>query len=169
MYAENFMPSLERYVLFACLLPIALPAGAQDRKPGVYDLTITTTTVSPSAKAYPPRTSQVCLTQEMIDTYGAIVPDRLTQACQLVNVVKKRGGMTADLVCSGGITGKGTLEVNWTDGEHAKGNLHFSGTMHPRDADIKIEWNAATTSAYKAPDCSVLNPPTAPAPPPASP
>jgi hypothetical protein len=151
----------------ALVLLIAIPfsAPAQERKPGLYDLTVTTTTVSPSAQTYPPRTSQACLTQEMIDKYGAIVPQNLTRACQFVNVVKKRGGMTADLVCTTGITGKGTLEVNWSDAEHAKGTLHFSGVIHPRDADIKIEWTATTASAYKAPDCGALapTPPTAPA------
>ena len=62
-------------------------------------------------------------------------------------------------------TGKGTLEVNWTDSEHTKGVLHFAGTMHPRDTDIKIEWTAATTSAYKGPSCT----PAPAAPPPGTP
>jgi hypothetical protein len=158
-----------RKFMLALLLPVTLSAAAQDRKPGLYDLTIVTTTASPSAKSYPARTMQACLTQEMIDKYGAIVPENLTHACQLVNVVKKRGGMTADMVCSGGITGKGTLEINWTDSEHTKGTLHFAGVIHPRDTDIKLEWTAETTSAYKGPDCSVLNPPTPPAPRPAAP
>jgi len=155
-----------RKFMFVLLLPIALGAPAQERKPGLYDLTIVTTTASPSAKSYPPRTMQVCLTQEMIDKYGAIVPENLTNACQLVNVVKKRGGMTADMVCSGGITGKGVIEVNWTDSEHTKGTLHFAGVIHPRDTDIKLEWTAETTSAYKGPTCTLppATPPPAPAP-----
>jgi predicted GH43/DUF377 family glycosyl hydrolase len=153
-----------RTLALALLISIPFAAAAQDRKPGLYDLTITTTTVSPSAQAYPPRTSQACLTQEMIDKYGAIVPQNLTRACQFVNIVKKRGGMTADMVCTSGITGKGTLEVNWSDAEHAKGTLHFSGTMHPSQTDIKIEWTATTASAYKGPDCGALAP-TPPAPP----
>jgi hypothetical protein len=105
----------------------------------------------------------------MIDKYGAIVPENLTHTCQLVNVVKKHGGMTADMVCSGGMTGKGTLEVNWTDSEHSRGILHFAGTIHPRDADIKLEWSAETRSAYKGPDCSAVNPATPPPAPPAAP
>jgi hypothetical protein len=155
-----------RKLALVLLITIPFGAAAQDRKPGLYDLTITTTTVSPSAQTYPPRTSQACLTPEMIDKYGAIVPQNLTRACQFVNIAKKRGGMTADLVCTTGLTGKGTLEVNWTDAEHAKGTLHFSGIIHPRDTDIKIEWTATTASAYKGPDCGALapNPPATPAP-----
>jgi hypothetical protein len=151
-------------VLLACFLTSSLTASPQDRKPGLYELTVTTTTVSPSANTYPPRTMQVCFSQEMIDKYGAIVPDTPTRACQFVNVVKKPGGMTADLACSGYITGKGTLEVNWSDSEHAKGNLHFSGTIRPGDNEIKIEWSAATNSVYKGPDCGTVKPPAMPPP-----
>jgi len=158
------MRALKSCVLQICLFAAILPAGAQDRKPGLYELTLTTTTVSPSASRYPPRTSQVCLTQEMIDKYGAIVPDNLTRICQLANVVKKPGGTTADLICSGPLEGKGSLEVNWSDSEHAKGILHFSGTMHPGDKEIKIEWTAATASVYKGPDCGALKPATPPPP-----
>ena len=157
-------------VLSSCLFIAVLAARAQDRKPGLYEMTIVTTTVSPSATTDPPRTRQACLTQEMIDKYGAIVPENLSRSCQFVNVVKKPDGMTADMICSGAITGNGKIGVNWSDSEHAKGNLHFSGTIRPGQDEIKVEWNATTTSVYKGPDCSVLNP-TAPqpAPPPATP
>ena len=145
-------------VALGCFLgAAALSASAQDRKPGVYEVTLTTTMVTPSPATYPPRTTQVCLTQHMIDTYGAIVPDNLSNVCQVVNVVKKTGGMSADLVCSGGINGKGTLDVNWTDSEHTKGEIHFSGTLHPQQNEIKIEWEATTVSVYKGPDCSVIS------------
>ena len=149
-------------LLFGCLIAATLGAAAQDRKPGLYEVTLLTTTVAPTPEVHSPRTWQACLTQDMIDKYGAIVPQNVTRVCQLVNVVKKPGGMTADMVCSGSIVGKGTLEVTWSDSEHSKGNLHFSGTMHPGDSDIKIEWSAATTSVYKGPDCSVLKPATPP-------
>lgn len=157
------MRAIKRNILlFACLVGATLSV-AQDRKPGLYEVTLVTTTVSPTPEVHPPRTWQACLTQEKIDKYGAIVPDYLSNVCQLVNVVKKSGGMTADMVCSGShITGKGTLEVNWSDSEHSKGNLHFSGTIHPGDTDIKIEWSATTSSVYKGPDCGTLKPPTPP-------
>jgi len=156
------MHAIKSNLLVGFFIAATLHAVAQDRKPGLYEVTLVTTTVSPTPEVHPPRTWQACLTQEKIDKYGAIVPDYLSNVCQLVNVVKKSDGMTADIVCSGRFTGKGTLEVNWTDSEHSKGNLHFSGTMHPGDSDIKIEWSAATTSVYKGPDCSVLKPATPP-------
>jgi hypothetical protein len=152
------MRTIERSVLFAIFLGASISASPQDRKPGLYDVTLTTTTVTPSSNTYPPRTMQACLTQEMIDKYGAIVPETPSRACQFINITKKPGGMTADFSCSGFIMGKGTLVVNWSDSEHTKGNLHFSGTIRPGDNEIKIEWNAATTSVYKGPDCGAVKP-----------
>ena len=164
------MRTIERSVLFACLFASSLTASPQDRKPGLYEMTMVTTTISPSANTYPPRTMQYCLSQEMIDKYGAMVPETPTRACQLANVVKKPGGMTADLVCSGFIVGKGTLVVNWSDSEHSKGNLHFSGTIRPGENEVKIEWSAVTSSVYKGPDCGAVKTPSMPpAPPPTAP
>jgi hypothetical protein len=163
------MRTKKRGSLFLCFFVAMLAAGAQDRKPGLYELTLNTTTVSPNPSVSGTRVTQVCLTQEMIDKYGAIVPQNLSNICQIVNVVKKSGGMTADISCAGTLSGKGTLEVNWTDSEHTKGKINFSGSMHPGDKEIKIEWSAVTSSAYKAPDCSALKPATPATPPPTPP
>ena len=89
-----------------------------------------------------------------------MIPDRLTNICQVANVVKKPGGVNADLVCSGPITGKGTLEVIWTDSEHTTGTIHFSGSIQPGETPIKIEWAAVTKSTYKGPDCGAVMPKT---------
>jgi hypothetical protein len=157
--------------ILSCSFLAALSMDGQTQKPGLYDVTITTTTIFPSRKASPsgmvhlPRNIQSCLTQDMIDQYGAIVPQYLANTCQLTNVVKKPSKMTADMVCAGRMTGKGTLEIGWNDSEHAKGLLHFSGTMRPGEKEIKIEWSAVTTSVYKGPDCGELKP-AAPSPPP---
>jgi hypothetical protein len=145
-----------------CFFAITLTALAQERKPGLYELTLTTVTISPSPVTYPPRVSHVCLTQEMIDKYGAIVPDSILKTCRFNNVLKKPGGTTAEIVCSGSIAGKGTLDVHWSDSEHAKGNIHFSGTIHPGESEIKMEWNALTSSVYKGADCSLIAPATTP-------
>ena len=160
-------------LVFALLMPIALGARAQDVKPGLYDMTLTTTTVSPARREsgtqgiHPVRHLQVCLSRQMLDQYGAIVPEHLANVCQLINVVKNPHGMTADMVCSGHLTGKGTIAVNWIDSEHSKGRIHFNGTMRPGDTAIKLEWITDTTATYKGPDCGEFKP--APEPAPASP
>lgn len=158
--------------VWPCLSLVFLAATAcraQDRKPGLYDVTVTTTTVSPSGGAYPPRTRQACLTQALIDKYDAILPDNLTAPCQLTDIVKKPGGMSAAISCHGAIDGGGSIQVTWTDSEHSKGEIHFSGTMHPNGNDFKIEWNATTVSVYRGPDCGVLNKPATSSPPPTPP
>lgn len=144
-----------RLCFISCgLFGLVLSSSGQERKPGLYEVTITTTMVSPvPSRAPSPRTMQACLTPEMIDKYGAIVPDNLVPACQLSNVVKKPGGMSAEIVCSSRLAGHGKLEVTWTDSEHTKGSIVFSGTIQPGDTPIKIEWNATTSSTYKGPDC----------------
>ena len=170
-YAEKPMRTIERSVLFAIFLRLWLsPLARKTANPASTRSTLTTTTVAPSATTYPPRTMHACLTPEMIEKYGAIVPETPIRACQFVNITKRPGGTTADFTCSGPINGSGKLEVNWTDSEHSKGNLHFSGTIRPGDNEIKIEWNAATASVYKGPDCGAVRPtPPSPAPQPAAP
>lgn len=147
--------------LICGLIAVGVAAQAQDRKPGVYEVTLTTTMVAPSPQTYPPHTTQVCLTQAMIDKYGAIVPDNL-YSCQVINIAKRPDGMSADISCSGGIVGKGTLDVNWTDSEHTRGRIKFNGSLHPAGKEIKIEWNTETVSTYKGPDCGVLDRPASP-------
>jgi hypothetical protein len=152
------MGPIKRCILSSSLLAATFAAAAQDRKPGLYEVTVTTVTAAPAPSVSPSRTSGACLTQAMIDKYGAIVPENLSNICQLANVVKKPGGMTTDLVCTGPLTGKGTLDVTWTDSEHSTGSIHFSGSMHPGNKEIKIEWSATTKSTYKGPDCGELKP-----------
>ncbi len=151
---------MRRLALFTLvsLTTLSLAARAQQRKPGLYELTVTTTSLSPNPTTMPPHVSQVCLTPEMLDKYGAIVPQ--TRGCQVVNVVKKPSGMTADMVCSGAMSGKGALEATWVDIEHGKGSVRFSGTMQTRSSTIKIEWNSASSSVYKGPDCGSIKPAT---------
>ena len=158
------MDKLRLCLTWGGLFWVALSSSGQERKPGLYEVTITTTMVSPAPSRAPsPRTMQACLTPEMIDKYGAIVPDNLVPACQLANVVRKPGGMSAEIVCFKGLTGHGKLEVNWTDSEHSKGSIVFSGTIQPGDTPIKIEWNAVTSSTYKGPDCGATKAPATPA------
>jgi hypothetical protein len=57
-----------------------------------------------------PHTTQVCLTQAMINKYGAPMPQSRKGECEISNVVLKPDGMTADWVCSGSMSGKGTLK-----------------------------------------------------------
>lgn len=142
-----------------CSLGALLPA--QTRKPGLWELTTTQTWQqspfpSGAAPGSGPRTTKVCLTQEQIDKYGAIVPQ--SRGCQITNIVKKGNGMTADMVCSGTMSGKGTMESTAVDGEHAKGKVHFVGSIQAGGKTMPIEWTTDSSSVFKSPDCGDVKP-----------
>ena len=150
------------------LLAATITAWAQTRKAGLWEITSTMTLQQspypPGAPIPPtspfnggPRVAQVCLTQEMIDKYGAPVPESRSD-CQLSNVQKSEHGMTADLICSGRMTGKGSLQSSWSDPEHAKGSVHFVGTVQAGQNPRPIEWTRESTSIFKSADCGDVKP-----------
>ena len=128
--------------LGCCFVAMAIFAWAQvNRKPGLWEMTSTMTwqqSPMPPGMTMPagannpfgggPRTTQVCLTQAMIDKFGAPLPQSRNGQCQISNVSLKPTSMSADWICTGMMTGKGTLESSWTDPDHAVGT-HDSLTM----------------------------------------
>lgn len=101
----------------------------------------------------------VCLTQEMIDRDGALLPQSHGH-CHIENKVMRLAGSTANWVCSGSIQGTGSLETNWTDLEHATGKLHFTGTFQGESQMYPIEWTTESSSVFKSADCGVVEPKT---------
>jgi Protein of unknown function (DUF3617) len=158
--------------LFCCLFAMSVFAAAQTRKPGLWELTTNMTwqqSPFPAGMGAPPaggggnspfgggpHTTEVCFTQQQIDKYGAIVPQ--TSGCQVTNVVKKTNSMTADMVCSGRMNGKGSMESSWTDDQHATGKIHFVGSMQLGPNSKPIEWTTTSTSFYKSADCGAVKP-----------
>lgn len=152
------------------MLVAAVFAWAQGRKPGLWEITSTMTwqqspfpagmTPPPNSPfAGGPRTRQVCLTQEMIDKYGAPVPQSSQGDCMITNVSKSDHGMTADMSCSGRMSGGGKMQSSWTDAEHAKGSVHFMGTIQGRNGNpMPVEWTTESTSVFKAADCGDVKP-----------
>jgi len=159
-----------------CLFAAAFFASAQStRKPGLWEMTTTMTwqqsPMPPGAQAPPgsafggggPHTSQVCLTQAMIDKYGAPVPQSRNGECQISNVVLKPTSMTADWICGGRMAGKGTLESSWADPNHAVGKVHFVGNLQMGANSRPIEYIIDSSSVYKGPDCGSVQPMAMPA------
>jgi hypothetical protein len=152
-----------------CLLAVAVAAWAQGRKAGLWEMTTTMTMQqSPVPPGMTPpansplspgqHVTQVCLTQEMIDKYGAPPPQSRDRDCQFTNVQKGDHGMTADMVCSGRMTGKGTVKSEWSDPEHATGEVHFTGTVQGRNGERPLEWTSQSTSVFKSADCGDVKP-----------
>jgi hypothetical protein len=154
-------------VLSCCLFAVAIVALAQAvRKPGLWEMTSSMTyQQSPFPPGMPasalaamsaPHTVQVCLTQAMIDKYGA--PVSQSRDCQISNIVMKPNGMTAEMVCTGKMSGHGEMESSWTDSNVAKSKVHFVGTMGAGPNSMPVEWTVASTSVYKGPDCGSVKP-----------
>ncbi len=150
-------------VAVLALLPLA---GAQNRKPGLYETTAKMTwDKSPFPAGMPQgamggaeHTTQACVTQEQIDRYGTAPPQMHGGDCHLTNIDKKANGMTAEMVCTGHMEGKGDLTVTWTDPDHSSSKLHFAGTMQMGPNSKPFEWTVESTSTYKGPDCGSVKP-----------
>ncbi len=146
-----------------CSLAVGLSAWAQGRKAGLWEVTATMTwQQSPFPTGLGqigggPHTTQVCVTQEQIDKYGTVPPHEQGN-CQVTNIVKKANGMTADMVCTGPMGGKGNLEASWTDDSHSTSKLHFLGVMQMGPNSKPVEWTVESTSVYKGPDCGSVKP-----------
>ncbi len=160
------MRNIRTCFVLCCLISagMAIASGAT-RKAGLWE--ITTTTTWQKAPSIPggegdrlrggTHSSKVCLTQEMIDKDGALLPQSRGQ-CSIQNRVIKPGSVTGDYVCAGMMTGKGALEEVWTDDEHAKGTVHFTGQFQVGRDSQPIEWTTESNSAFKSADCGSVKP-----------
>jgi hypothetical protein len=160
--------------LSCCLLAVALLTWAQvNRKPGLWEMTSTRTfqqTPLPPGMTLPPgahspfstltTTTQVCLTQAMIDKYG--IPTSFSSGCKLTNVVLKATSVSGEVVCTGTMNMTGTWQSSWSDPEHAKGSTHFVGTAQMGKTTGPVEFTTQTISVYKGPDCGSVKPPPMP-------
>jgi hypothetical protein len=155
--------------IVCCLFALAVFTWAQStRKPGLWEMTTNMTwqqsplppgMQAPAGSPFGggPRTTQVCLTQAMIDKYGAPVPSSHGD-CQVANVVLKPTSMTADWICTGRMAGKGSLESSWAIPDHAIGKVHFVGTMQAGPNSKPIEYTINSSSVYKGSDCGSVQP-----------
>ena len=147
------------------LWPRLASAGTTTCKPRLWE--ITTTMTWQKAPRIPgdqgdksrggTHTAQVCLTQEMIDEYGALLPHDNRQ-CKIENRVTTESKTTGDYVCSGGMEGKGQLESTWIDPEHVKGEARFEGTLLVGSERQTIEWTTDSLSEFKSASCGAVKP-----------
>lgn len=156
----------------AAVAVLSLFAYAQSHKPkpGLYEVTSNMTwQQSPFPAGMPampaghnpfgggPHTTQVCVTQEQIDKYGN-VPPQTGGECQITNIQKNADGMTAEMVCTGHMQGKGTVESKWTGEASSTSKVHFAGNMQMGPNSKPVEWTVESTSVYKGADCGSVKP-----------
>jgi hypothetical protein len=160
-----------RNILLAgiCALALALLAWAQAPKAGLYEVNSNMTwqqsPLPPGVQAPAgrspfgggPHTTQTCVTQSQIDKYNGLKPDT-HGGCQVTNISKHENGMTAEIVCSGAMSGKGTVDSSWTDSGHSKSRIHFTGEIQMGQNSKTIEWTVDSEATYKGPDCGSVKP-----------
>jgi uncharacterized protein DUF3617 len=156
-------------MLGCCLFALASSVWAQSgRKPGLFDVTTTMTfqqsPMPPGMQAPPgspfsgaPRTTQVCVTQAMIDKYGGPAPTPGRGDCQVTNISMTASGMTAAIACTGQMAGSGTVSSTFSDGG-GQTKVHFTGTMQMGPRSAPVEWTMQANSTYKGPDCGSVKP-----------
>ena len=152
-------------VLGFWLVALTVAAFAETRKPGLWEITTTITwqqspfagSAADSVAKAGKRTTQVCLTKSMIDDYGALLPQS-RGSCHVANKLMTPGGMTADWVCEGRISGTGALSSTWPDLEHSSSTLHFLGTFLMGGDSQPVEWTTQSTAVFKSADCGTVRP-----------
>lgn len=154
----------------ACLSIVGLFAWAQNRKAGLWEVTSNMTwqqsplppgTTMPagtnSTFAGGSHTTEICVTQDQIDKFGT-APPQTQRSCQVTNIVKKPNGMTAELICTAPMAGRGDIEASWTDDSHTSSKMHFTGNMQMGPNPKTIEWTIESTSVYKGTECGNVKP-----------
>ena len=77
-----------------------------------------------------PQTTEICLTQALLDKFGAPLP-KLNGNCRITHLDKKADSVSAEMVCTGATVGKATMQSTWTSN---------------------------STSAFKSADCGSVKP-----------
>jgi len=154
--------------LTVCLFATVISGWAQNKKPGLWQTTTVQTwqqspfppgmATGPNSPMGAPHTSLVCLTQAQLDKYGTFAPESKSGGCTVSNIVKRSNGMSADWICTGAMSGKGSVESTWYDDGHSKAKVHFVGTLQAGESPRPVEFTSESTSIYKGPDCGSVKP-----------
>lgn len=158
--------------LAGCLAAAAVFAWAQGKgRAGLWEVTTTRSIAGMQMPQLPPGTqlppdvaarmgggpitTQVCVTQAMVDKYSG-PPPQSRGNCQVANMTTKPDGYTADIVCSGQFNGKGTVDMTIVDADHTRTKMHIVGAGGPQGRPIDMTMES--TSVYKGSDCGSVQP-----------
>ncbi|HXR39322.1 MAG TPA: DUF3617 domain-containing protein [Terracidiphilus sp.] len=168
-------------IVACCLIGLAALAQAQSKqKPGLWEVTSSVNFGGSSMPQMPqmppnvqlppgvqmpqggpmggPRTTQVCVTQAMIDKYGGPYSSPTRGDCQLTNISIKDNGMTANIACTGQMTATGTVESIWPEPDTTQTKMHMTGTMQMGPNSHPVDITMQAKSVYKGPDCGSVKP-----------
>lgn len=147
-----------RFWLFlgCCIATLVAQAQGQSRKPGLWEVStqMSMSGGSMNMPQMPPRTSQVCVTQAMIDKYGGPYSNPQQGQCQISDLSVTATGMTATLTCSGQMNMNGTVQATFVDANTTKTTVQMSMQMGANTMNMTM----ASTAIYKGPDCGSVKP-----------
>jgi hypothetical protein len=110
------------------------------------------------ASPFAPHTSEVCVTQSMIDKYGSPYSNPPRGDCKITNISMRSDGMSATMACTGQMNATGTVETTFVDSNTTKTNVHITGTMQMGPNSRPIDMTMQSTSTYKGADCGSVQP-----------
>jgi hypothetical protein len=148
-------------VLGICLIAVAAQAQSSSRKPGLYEVTsqMSMSGGPSNMPAMPARTTQVCVTQAMIDKYGGPTTTPQTGQCQMTNVSLTASGMTANISCTGRTAMTGTVQMTFVDANTSKTTINMTMAMGANTMNMSMQ----ATASYKGADCGSVQPMAMPA------
>ena len=136
-----------------CVVALAAQPNAEG-KAGLWEVT---SSVSMSGMpAMGSHTTQVCVTQAMVDKYGGPYSNPQNAQCQTSNVVVTATGMTANVTCTGRTNMTGTVQMTFVDANTTKTTMQLNMAQLPNGQSMTMTTNM--TSVYKGPDCGSVKP-----------
>ena len=154
--------------LMLCLVSGPVSSLAQSLKPGLWIISTTTKIQQPgeapgnfgasqAQSSAEPAGLQACMTQEMIDKYGVVLPPSLRD-CELTNVVQAADSFHADMTCKGSYNGVGSIESTWSDPDHVVGKVRFVAKTKETTNARQLAWFEDVTALFKSSDCGNVKP-----------
>lgn len=156
-----------------CLIGLAASVQGQNKqKPGLWEVTAQMSmggamqmpqmppgvNLPAAMNPFAPKTSQVCITQAMLDKNGAPYSNPPRSNCQVTNIQTKPDGMTATMKCTGSMDATGTLQATFVDANTTKTTMHIAGTMQSGSRSTPVDMTVQSTSVFKGADCGSVKP-----------
>jgi hypothetical protein len=163
---------MQKYTLWMtltlCLLAVNVSSAQQSRKAGLWMISTTTRIQQqgespanlgghPGQSSSEPVGLPACLTQEVVDKFGVILPPSLRD-CELSNVVQAADSFHADMTCKGSYNGVGSVESTWTDEDHVAGKVRFVSRTGEAGKGRQLTWSQESTAVFKSSDCGNVKP-----------
>jgi len=163
------MKRMGKIVGYWLLIGVVAAWAQQNRKAGLWMITSSTHiqqpgdapgnlgTSSGSSGAESAGGAPVCLTRELVDNYGVILPPSLKD-CELSNVQQTASSFKADMTCKGSYNGFGSVESTWSDPDHAVGKIRFVSKTRETTNAHALTWVQQTTAVFQSSDCGLVKP-----------